>query len=117
MGVGTGAGVGKPPGKKPAESGGREGAARYGDLTVAWLMAEAVKAQGSCDCGCSIGRSGLIERRLMLCFADAHDAKCNADRHWAEQQQGAPYLSSSATVVQTWASISSLVIQGRRARP
>src|ERR1700746_2753530 len=44
-------------------------------------MAEAVKAQGSCDCGCSIGRSGLIERRLMLCFGDAHDAKCNADRH------------------------------------
>ena len=28
----------------------------------------------------------MIERRLMLCFGDAHDAKCNADRHWAEQQ-------------------------------
>src|SRR5262252_763461 len=22
----------------------------------------------------------------MLCFGDAHDAKCNADRHWAERQ-------------------------------
>jgi hypothetical protein len=39
-----GAVVGKPPGKEPAGRRGKEGAARYGDLTLAWRMAEAVKA-------------------------------------------------------------------------
>ena len=37
-------------------------APRYGDLTVAWRMAEAVKARGSRNCECWIGRSGLNER-------------------------------------------------------
>jgi hypothetical protein len=44
VGAGIGAVVGKPPRKEPAGSRGKEGAARYGDLTLAWRMAEAVKA-------------------------------------------------------------------------
>jgi hypothetical protein len=39
----------------------KEGAAGYGDLTVARRVAEAVKARGFCDCGCWIGRLGLNE--------------------------------------------------------
>jgi hypothetical protein len=48
--TGTGVVVGKPPGKEPAGSCGKEyAAAAYGDLIAVGRVAEAVKAPGSCD--------------------------------------------------------------------